>query len=508
MKIFKATQIRAADQFTIQNKPISSIDLMETAARVSSEWLGKKFDSRHYFIVFCGVGNNGGDGLAIARMLHHKGYNLECYVLYFSKKTSPDFESNKKRLVELAIPFQEISTPFECQEVLQRLNKKCMRGAYPIVFIDAILGSGLNRAVDGQLAELIQGMNCLQKITVAIDIPSGLFSEGQQCAYAIQANYTLSFELPKLAFFLPQNDSFVGEWQLLPIGISAEFIAKEKTSYYYLQKEDIQPLVKKRAKFSHKGSYGHCWVVAGMLGKMGAAILCAKAALRAGAGLVSLYIPQCGYTIAQSALPEVMVELGEENNFLCGKWQEKDGVVALGCGLGLAEKTQDFVYSVLTNTTNPMVIDADALNILAKDPSWFLKIPQGSILTPHPKEFQRLVGPYDNDLQKIAKQKEFAKKYQVYLILKGAHSAIATPDGEVFFNSTGNAAMAKGGSGDMLTGMLAALLAQGYSSLNSCLLGVYLHGLCGDICVQKYATEAIIASDLIAGISDAWNFIK
>ena len=508
MKIFNATQIRAADQFTIKNKSILSIDLMETAAMVCSEWLSKKFDIRHYFIIFCGVGNNGGDGLAIARILHQKGYNIECYVFCISKKTSIDFESNKKKLIELEIPFQEISTSFECQTVLQRLDKKCIQSVQSIVFIDSILGSGLNRLVDGWLKELIQSINNLQKTIVAIDIPSGLFSEGEKSFCAIQAHYTLSFELPKLAFFLPQNYSFVGEWQLLPIGLSAEFITKEKTTYYYLQKENIQSLVKKRAKFSHKGNYGHCWVVAGMLGKMGAAILCAKAALRTGAGLVSLYIPKCGYTIAQSYVPEAMVELGLENNFLCGKWQEKDGVVALGCGLGVTEKTQDFVDNVLTNTKNPMVIDADALNILAKNPHWCLQIPQGSILTPHPKEFQRLVGKHDNDLQKIAQQKEFAKRYQVYLILKGAHSTIATPNGEVFFNSTGNAAMAKGGSGDVLTGMLAALLAQGYSSLNSCLLGVYLHGLCGDICVQKYAIETIIASDLVAGISDAWNLIK
>ena len=499
MKVFNVQQIRAVDQYTIQNEPITSLNLMERAASACSNWITKKYTKSHKFLIFCGTGNNGGDGLVIARQLFWQGYAVHLYIVTYSKKTSADFTSNQKKITTFKIPCQEIHTQKEVAELKLKTVKNT-------IIVDALLGSGLNKTINGMLADLIKKINALKNPIIAIDIPSGLFCDGKYSSQTIKAHYSLSFQFPKLAFFFAQNHQFCGDWQILPIGLNENFIQKQKTNYYYFTTTDAALLVKKRKKFSHKGNYGHCQIVAGMLGKIGAAMLCAKACLKTGAGLVTLHLPRCGYQIAQTYLPEAMVNLNEGEDFLKGEWQEEQPLIAVGCGIGTHPKTQVFIDSLLQKTSQPLVIDADAINILAKNKSWLDNLPENSILTPHPKEFQRLVGNATDELQRLKKQKEFAKKYQIYVVLKGAHSAIATPNGEVFFNSSGNPALAKGGSGDVLTGIIISLLAQKYSPLHSCLLGVFLHGLCADICLQKQAVQTVLASDLIKSLETAWNF--
>ena len=504
MKILSSKQIRNADKFTIDNEPIAAIDLMERAASRCSKWLQKRFDKKYKFYVFCGTGNNGGDGLAISRLLFESGYSVCCYLVASSKSNSLEFETNNQRLLKLGITRKKITSATN----LPMLVKEHFVCDKAYIIIDAIFGSGLNRPIIGWIAELIKQLNQTNKTIVAIDIPSGLYCETKTTTSAIKASYTLAFQLPKIAFLLPENNIFVGDWHLLPIGLNDNFIAKQNTSYEFVTLTDIRPLIKKRTKFSHKGTYGHCLIVAGMLGKMGAAVLCAAASLRSGVGLTTLHIPACGYQIAQISLPEAIVELNTGEYYLKGAVRGEYSAIGIGCGIGLAKETQRFVYTLIKRATKPLVLDADALNILAKHPKWLLELPKDSILTPHPKEFQRLVGVYTDDFDKLAKQIKFAKQYQVYLVLKGAYTSIASPDGKIYFNSTGSHTMAKGGSGDLLTGILVALLAQGYTPKNTCLIGVYLHGLCGELSIAKKAAESVLASDLLSFMSDAWYELK
>lgn len=500
MKILNPTQIRAADAYTIANKPISSTDLMERAARICVNWIVEQYDTSYSFQVFCGLGNNGGDGLVIARCLHQLGYRVDCYVLRFSPKTSPDFEVNEQRLSKL-LAIQHIHGENDFPTIKSNDN----------IVIDAIFGSGLNRPLKGWLLSFVQHLNQANTNVVSIDIPSGLFCEDNSdnnINGIVRATHTLSLHLPKLALLLPENAERVGEWHLLPIGLDDTFIEAQATPYQYLTKKEVAERLKARGKFSHKGTFGHVLVVAGSKGKVGAAVLATSACLRSGAGLVSVYAPKCAYQILQIAVPEAMVIENEGETELQGVFDLENKTIAVGPGVGTSPATVDFLHTLLKKSSYPLVIDADAINILGQHKDWLALVPKYSIFTPHPKEFTRLVGEFSNDTEKLKMQQSFAERHQCYLILKGAHTAIACPDGKIYFNSTGNAGMATGGSGDVLTGILAGLLAQGYSSEEACVLGVFLHGLSGDIAAQKVGQEALIARDLVENLGAAFQRLK
>lgn len=499
MKILTAQQIREADQYTIQHEPISSIDLMERAAQRCVEWLMKRFDSTTHFSIFCGVGNNGGDGLAIARLLAQENYKVQVFVVEFSKSYSTDFTTNLDRLGKTTVGVEYLNETKTTVEITSQS-----------IVVDAIFGSGLNKPVTGFVAEIIQQIN--QNTVVAIDIPSGMFSEnneGNDMKNVVEAAYTLTFQQSKLAMMFPQYAAAFGEIELIDIGLSADFIHQQETPYYFTTKQDVKGLVLPRQKFSHKGTYGHALLIAGSLGKMGAAVLSSKACLRSGVGLLTVHVPTVGLPILQTAVPEAMCSVDEENSYFTAiKNTEKYQVIGVGPGIGLEKQTRNGLKLLIQNTVLPMVIDADALNSLAENKTWLSFLPNSSILTPHPKEFERLVGKWSSDEERLQLQRDFAVKYQLVVILKGAYTAVALPNGNVHFNSSGNAGMATAGSGDVLTGIITSLLAQGYEPKNAALLGVYLHGVAGDLAKEQVGEISLIASDIVEQLPNAYGWLR
>lgn len=518
MNIPTAAQLRAADTYTINHEPIRSIDLLERAASVCAKWITERYSRETVFKVICGMGNNGGDGLAIARLLHEQGYDVEVFILPFFSKSSNDFDVYRKQLAGIHV------TDTGQLPLREKPSNNNQHVSSQTVLIDAILGSGLRKPIEGELAEAVDYINSLKHPVIAIDMPSGLMMDFQKSStgeerlrgglksgakHIINATYTLTFETPKLPFFFAENDSHVGEFIILDIGLDKTFLSEQKTSDYYFVRHDAAIMLKPRPRFSHKGFFGHALVVAGSIGKMGAAVLVSKACLRAGAGLLTVHVPKCGYYILQTALPEAMVDLDEQEDEFSGmKNIAKFNAIGIGPGLGQSAETARALKLLIQNSKVPMVFDADALNILAENKTWLSFLPQGSILTPHPGEFARLAGKTSSGYEAYLAQKEFAIKHSVYLVLKGAFTSMATPAGEVYFNSTGNPGMATAGSGDTLTGIITGLLAHGYSSKEAALLGVYLHGLAGDIAAEQWGEDAMIAGDITKCLGKAYRKIK
>jgi len=499
MKIVSCEQIKEIDSYTITHEPIASIDLMERASAQLFKWITGRYGISEHFVIFAGSGNNGGDGLALARMLESSGYLVDVQYIAISDKMSPEFRLNLDRLKN--VTNVTINT---IKDISQ----------FPIIrsgdiIIDAIFGSGLTRPVTGLMAEVIEMINKTESLVISIDLPSGLFGEDNiynSVNGIIRADYTLTFQFPKLSFMFPDNVAFVGEWIVLPIGLDEKAIQKSVSPYRLLLCSDILPLLKTRNKFDHKGIYGHGLLIAGSEGKMGAAVLGASAALRSGIGLITCHIPSCGNLIIQSALSEAMV-INDRSEKIISEIgpPEQFTAVGIGPGIGTDEITQLGIKSFLAGCKKPLVIDADALNIISLNIKILNILPPGTILTPHPKEFERLIGRTKNSFERLKKQIAFSEKYKCIVLLKGAHSTITLPSGEVFFNNTGNPGMATGGSGDVLTGIILSLLSQGYTPVNAAIIGVYIHGLAGDIAARESCYESIIASDIINCIGKAFN---
>jgi NAD(P)H-hydrate epimerase len=324
----------------------------------------------------------------------------------------------------------------------------------------------------------------------------------------IEADYTLTFQFPKLAFLFPENEQFTSKWFVLPIGLAEAFTDDVEVKNFTIDPEDAASLLKPRSRFAHKGHFGHALLIAGGYGKMGAAALAAKATLRAGAGLVTAHVPKSGYAIIQTAAPEVMVSIDEnETHFSLLPELSSYNAIGLGPGLGMEKETRQAVKLLIQNAGIPLLFDADALNILSENKTWIPFVPPNSIFTPHPKEFERLVGKTANDFERNKRQREFSALHKVYVVLKGANTCISKPDGKCFFNTTGNPGMATGGSGDVLTGIILGLLAQHYHPQEACVLGVFLHGLAGDVAAKKHSHEAMIAGDIIEGLGKAFRLI-
>ncbi len=495
MKIFSAPQIKNWDAFTIKNEPISSIDLMERAATACCKWLiGKNFGAFH-FRIFCGKGNNGGDGLAIARMLIEHKCLVTVYILEFGNIGTDDFQTNLERLHSFTTDIHFIQAP----EFFPAIHDTD-------IVIDALFGTGLNKPPEGIAEALINQVNLYKNTIISIDLPSGLFADQSSKRNAVvKATHTLSFHNYKLAFLLPENENYCGDIHLLHIGLHPAFEENEMADFELLDKELIKSIYKPRTKFAHKGTYGHAALLCGSQGMMGAAVLSSLACLRSGAGKLTAYTPKCGYHILQTSVPEAMSFVAGEDHLLSAPGIENMIAVGIGPGIGMHPSHKKLMEEVFEKVKAPMVIDADALNILAENKSLLRLIPKHSILTPHPKEFERLFGKTENDFERLELAKQQSKAYQVYIILKGHYSFISTPDGKGYFNSTGNAGMATAGSGDVSTGIITGLLAQGYTPLECCLLGVYLHGLSGDIAATEYSQEAMIAGDIIECIGEAFK---
>lgn len=499
MKILSAEQIRACDAFTIQNEPVSSIDLMERAAMACIKHIIKKTSIDSEFVIFCGKGNNGGDGLAIARLLIKRNYSVKVFVVEHSQNASEDFKTNSERLKELK--------PDSVFTIAGETDLKQLEFNPNTIIIDALFGTGLNKPLSGIAASLVKFINSTHLFIISIDIPSGLYADkaNDKDDVIVHSSVTLSFQFPKLSFLMPQNGMYVPDFEVLDIGLHETFIKNISTPHYYVTKTDLQPLLKSRAKFSHKGVYGHALLVAGAYGKMGVAVIAAKACLRSGAGLLTVQAPKKGIDILQSSVPEAMVSADDSEELITElPKMDKFNAVGIGPGIGTEAITENVVKNLL-NYDLPVVFDADAINILANNKTWLSFLQPGSILTPHVKEFDRLTEKHTDDFERLESAKQFAIKHGCIVVLKGAYTQTVTPDGNVFFNSTGNAGLAKGGSGDTLTGIILGLLARGYTSPQAALLAVYLHGSAADACLKKIHMESVLATDVITKIPKAFE---
>lgn len=501
MKIFPTLSIKALDAYTIEHEPIASIDLMERAAQALAAAIAERWTADTPLTIFAGPGNNGGDALAVARLFAARGYKMEVYLFNTKGTLSPDCEANKKRLEGVpGIDFHEVTSQF----VPPLLTAEH-------VVVDGLFGSGLNKALSGGFAAVVKYINASPATVVAIDIPSGLMGEDNTynvLSNIIRADLTLSLQLPKLAFLFAENEPFVGEWQLLDIGLSEEAIEETATDFHLLEPEDMPRLLKPRGRFAHKGNFGRALLIAGSQGMAGASVLASRACLRSGVGLLTVHVPYCNNTIVQTAVPEAMTELDISDTCFASSTDTDDyQAVAIGPGLGKSAETEAALLEQIDSCQTPMVVDADALNLLGEHRSYIGKLPKGSILTPHPKELERLVGKCQNSYERLVKACELAKTAGVHIILKGAYSVVVTPAGKCYFNPTGNPGMATGGSGDVLAGVVLALLAQGYDAETSACLATYVHGLAGDIACKKQGMIGMTAGDIVACLPLAWRML-
>lgn len=493
MKIFSARQIREWDKYTMDNEPIKSIDLMERAARACFKWITENFASSETYIIFCGTGNNGGDGLAIARMLLQAGETVDVYILK-SEKQSDDFSTNLERLRPL-IPEVIFLDPSSLPAIPSKT-----------IIIDALFGIGLSRPLNSVAEDLVNHINNRENTIISIDMPSGLLADSSSVGNCIiKANYTISFQLKKLAFLLAENKLFTGTIQILDIGLHPDFYDKTPSLFNSIEQPDIELIYKPRSPLSHKYNFGHALLYAGSNNMMGASILCAKACLRTGAGLVTVFTVEGTQTVIQVALPEAISST--ETDF--EKLSLKKSSVGIGPGQAITKENQLLLKKLMEGYSGPLVIDASALQLLSTDIEMLLmRKVNPAILTPHTGEFEKLFGETSGDFDRLSLALQKATAYNCYIVLKGPHTIIACPDGMAFFNTTGNVGMATAGSGDVLTGILTGLLAQGYSPKNACLLGVFLHGMAGDFAAIKWGQEAMIAGDIIDQLGEAYKAVK
>jgi NAD(P)H-hydrate epimerase len=501
IKIFPTSLVRELDAYTIENEPISSLDLMERAAEAIVHSLVSQWNNTTPVVVFAGPGNNGGDALAVARMLHEAGYHVETFLFNPKKDLSPDCKANKERLEALPnVNFTEVGTQF--------LPPKL---TFSHLVVDGLFGSGLNRPLEGGFAAVIRYINASPAIVVAIDMPSGLMGEDNSennPEAIIKADYTFCLQFPKLSFLFAENAVYVGEWYALDIGISREAIADTETDFYLTEAEDIRCLIKSRSPFAHKGNFGHALLIAGSQGMAGASILASRACLRSGVGLLTTHVPKCNREILQTAVVEAMVDTDPHPScFSTSVNTDKYQAVGIGPGLGQSAESEDALLETVSSCRHPMVLDADALNMLSKHKPTLFSIPVGSVLTPHPKELERMVGECSDSYERLAVACALAQRGNLHLILKGRFSAVVSPEGECYFNPTGNVGMATAGSGDVLTGIVLALLAQGYAAGDAARIAAYVHGRAGDLAKEKYGIIALNASDIVEFLAEAWKEI-
>lgn len=493
MKIFTSTQIHELDKYTIDHEPVSSINLMERAAKAITHCIEAEWSNRTPIVVFAGPGNNGGDALAVARLLADDGYQVSAFLFNIHNKLSNDCALNKKRLIESKRikQFTEVSVNFEPPTLTP-----------DTVVVDGLFGSGLNKPLTGGFAAMVKYLNSSPAKAVSIDIPSGLICEDNTyniSANILKADLTLTLQQKKLSMLMADNQKYLGRLKVLDIRLSPEYIQNTDCRYRILEENDIRGIMQPRDDFAHKGSMGHALLIAGSYGMAGASILATKACLRAGAGKVTVHSPKRNYDIMQISVPEAIQQMDpEETLFSHPVDTEPYNALGIGPGLGSNETTAIALIAQIRRSTCPLVIDADAINILSSHRAWMQQLPKDIILTPHPKELDRLAGTTSSCCyERLMKASELAERLQAYILLKGHYSALCLPNGHIDFNSTGNSGMATAGSGDVLTGIITALLARGYDAPSACRIGMYLHGLAGDLAAKDLGKESLIAGDII-----------
>lgn len=500
MKIFTGAQIHELDRYTIEHEPVASIDLMERAAKAITRAITDEWTSQTPVVVFAGPGNNGGDALAVARMLAEKDYEVMVFLFNIHNNLSEDCSTNKERLLaaKRVKAFTEISLNFDPPKL----------DADTLV-VDGLFGSGLSKPLSGGFASLVKYINQSPARVVSIDLPSGLMCEDNTYnirSNIIQADLTLTIQQKKLSMLMADNQAFIGRLKVLDIRLSPEYINNTRTPYRIVEENDLRPIMRQRPDFAHKGSMGNALLIAGSYGMAGAAVLATRACLRSGAGKVTVHTPRLNYAIMQISVPEAVLQTDkDEECFSEPVDTDIYDAVGIGPGLGKMDSTDVALISQIRRTKCPQVIDADAINILSNHRSWMAQLPKGIILTPHPKEFDRLAGSSSTgSYERLSKAIGLAEQLEGYIILKGHYSALCTPQGDVWFNSTGNSGMATAGSGDVLTGIITGLLSRGYSAKEAALLGMYLHGLAGDIAVKDIGKESLVAGDIIRYLPKAF----
>ena len=502
MKIFTSAQIHELDKFTIENEPVKSIDLMERSAKAITQAITEVWGSQTPVIIFAGPGNNGGDALAVGSMLCDKGYDVCAYLFNVSGSLSEDCIINRKRL------FDKKSKALI--EVTQEFEPPQLEAGTLVV--DGLFGSGLNKPLAGGFASLVKYINASPAQVVSIDIPSGLMTEDNPYnvrTNIIRANLTLTLQLPKLSFLFPENQMYIGRLKVLDIRLSKQGIDKIDANYTLIEENDIRPRLLHRDPFAHKGKMGNALIIAGSYGMGGASVLATKACLRAGAGKVTTHTPKRNSLLLQISVPEAIIQFDREETIFSEAVDTEDfNAVGIGPGLGTSEQTAIAIIAQLRRTQCPVVADADAINVIANHRAWLQQLPKGIIMTPHPKEFDRLEGPSTDSYERLMKARDLAQRLHGYILVKGHHTSLCLPDGHIMFNSTGNAGMATAGSGDVLTGIITGLLARGYKHEDACVVGMYLHGLAGDIAARELGVESVIASDLIQYIPQAFKRIN
>jgi len=500
MKIFETSKLKSLDQYTIDHEPISSIDLVERAALTFTNEFKRNFSKQRRVIVFAGQGNNGADALAVARLLAEESYRTEVYLFNPGQRLSPDCEENKQRiLADEKVRLYEVIDDFEPPALTEH-----------DVVIDGLFGSGLNRPLTGGYAAVVGYINQSDATVVAIDMPSGLFGEDNSSNNPdsiIRAKMTLTFEFPKLAMLLPENEPYVGRWKALPIGLHPTIMEKTSTAYLMITDEDMEGLLRPRSRFAHKGDFGHALLIAGGKGRMGAALLAASACMHSGVGKLTVHLPQRGELALQTAVPEAMLDLDTDRDrvaTLPDNLADYDAI-AIGPGIGTDERTALLLGQLLRTANKPLLLDADALNILSRNRELMPLLPPNTVLTPHPKEFDRLFGECANGYARLHKAATTAVKHSICIVLKGAYTAVCMPQGQVCFNTTGNPGMATAGSGDVLTGVIAALMAQQYDPATAAGIGVFLHGSAGDLAAARSSEDSLVASDIVRELGHAFR---
>ena len=484
----------------MEHEPTTSLLLMERAGATCSEWIADYINRKRIndIRIFCGSGNNGGDGLVIARLLSEQPMEVVptievvlCESEHSHRTSEMVANLNRWQSIVCANPKMKL-TDF----------REDVQGTIPAdaLIVDAIFGIGLNRPVEGLCASAIRHINASDTPVIAIDTPSGLLADVHtpDDATVVMADITLSIQFPKTAYFLPESFPFCGEVNILDIGMCPppELLWERE----YLTESSIAPILRPRPPYAHKGTFGHGLLVAGSADMPGAAILAATAAMRGGIGKVTVHTAVHAAQHIPTRLPEAILHPDSNEHHVTElRWEtlQRDiNAIAIGPGIGTHPKTVTLLKNILDEVHSPVILDADALNILSENKTWLAFLPPYSILTPHFKEFERLAGKCNDDFDRLEKAKDFAQRYNIVLILKGFHTLISLPDGKQFFNTTGNPGMATAGSGDILTGLLLALLAQGYNPVESALLGVYIHGMAGDFYAERHTPQSLIASDL------------
>ncbi len=503
MKIFTSAQIHELDQYTIEHEPISSLDLMERAARALTQAIVTAWPATMPVVVFAGPGNNGGDALAVARMLAEKNYQVSVYLFNISGHLSADCTANKKKLEDSRYirQFIEVREEFDPPRLEENM-----------LVIDGLFGSGLNKPLAGGFASLVKYINASPSQVISIDVPSGLMTEDNTYnvrANIIKARQTLTLQQPKLSFLFAENQQFIGQLQTLDIRISREAIEKTEAQYTILEESDVRSRLLDRSPFAHKGQMGHALLVAGSYCMAGAAVLATQACLRSGVGKVTVNSPKRNIGILQTSVPEAIIQKGSEETFFAEAVDtEEYNAMGIGPGLGQSEQTAIALIAQLRRTQCPIVADADALNILANHRAWLQQLPKGIILTPHPKELDRMEGHSADSYERLTKARNLAERLQGIVLVKGHYTAICLPDGHILFNPTGNAGMATAGSGDVLTGILTGLLARGYKPQDACIVGTWLHGMAGDLAAQELGEESLVASDIIRYLPRAFKRLR